>query len=75
MSRTCTIYVTYMNESCVTQLDKAFTAFADTLLQKKGRVRFHRINESFRKEFPQWGEDVLSSQVCLYVQIYLQIQM
>mmetsp|Transcript_83177 Transcript_83177/g.121792 ORF Transcript_83177/g.121792 Transcript_83177/m.121792 type:complete len:586 (+) Transcript_83177:83-1840(+) len=43
-------------------LDKAFTAFADTLLQKKGRVRFHRINESFRKEFPQWGEDVLSSQ-------------
>jgi len=45
------------------QLDKAFTAFADTLLQKKGRVRFGRINECFRKEFPQWAqEDILSSQ-------------
>jgi hypothetical protein len=31
------------------KLDKAFTAFADTLLQKKGRVRFYRINEGFRR--------------------------
>jgi len=44
-------------------LDKAFTAFADTLLQKKGRVRFYRINEAFRREFPQWAsEEILSNQ-------------
>jgi hypothetical protein len=44
-------------------LDKAFSAFADTMLQKKGRVRFHRINEAFRREFPDWAsESRLSNQ-------------
>ncbi|MGB1607999.1 MAG: hypothetical protein ACPIOQ_85510, partial [Promethearchaeia archaeon] len=33
------------------------------MLQKKGRVRFHRINEAFRREFPDWAsEDKLSNQ-------------
>jgi hypothetical protein len=45
------------------QLDKAFTAFADTLLQKKGRVRFYRINDGFRQMFPQFdSEEKLSNQ-------------
>ena len=44
-------------------LDKAFTAFADTLLQKKGRVRFHRINDGFRQMFPQFASETkLSNQ-------------
>ena len=44
-------------------LDRAFAAFADTMLLKKGRVRFHRINEAFRREFPDWAsEDKLSNQ-------------
>jgi hypothetical protein len=45
------------------QLDKAFTAFADTLLQKKGRVRFYRINDGFRQMFPQFASETkLSNQ-------------
>ena len=55
------------------QLNKAFAAFADTLLQKKGRVRFYRINESFRAMFPAFAsEEKLSNQVLIMCKCFVR---